>query len=86
MNSNLFRPAVALLLAASLFLIGCKDNKPAETPNPQPVQEQAKEVEAEIVEEEAIVEDIQEPDPVVREAQLYTPRPFPDLRVIYDPN
>lgn len=83
MNSDPFRPALALLLAASIFLIGCKDNKPAEPPKPEASSEQVEEVETEIVEEEPAAEDITEPPPVVREAQLYTPRPFPDLRVIY---
>jgi hypothetical protein len=84
MNSDFFRPALALLLAASLFLIGCKDNKPAEPPKPEAASEQVEEVETEIVEEEPTAEDITEPPPVVREAQLYTPRPFPNLRVIYN--
>ncbi len=81
MNSDLVRPAAFFLIAASLFLAACKDNKPAEPPNSKPSAEQAEETE--IVEQEPIVEDITEPPPVVREAQLYTPRPIPDLRVIY---
>ena len=86
MNSDPFRPALAFLLAAFLFLIGCKDNKPAEPPKSETAAEQVEEVEAEIVEEEPVGEDISEPTPVVREAQLYVPRPIPDLRVIYDQN
>lgn len=85
MNSDPFRPALALLLAASLFLIGCKDNKPADPPKPETSSKPVEDVEIEIVEEEAAAEDITEPPPIVREAQLYTPRPFPDLRVIYNP-
>ncbi len=81
MNSDLMRPSAFFLISASLLLAACKDNKPAESSNSKPSAEQAEETE--IVEQESIVEDITEPPPVVREAQLYTPRPIPDLRVIY---
>jgi hypothetical protein len=83
MNSNLVRPAAFFLIAASLFLAACKDNKPAEPPKQTPSTVQSEEVETKVVEEESVAEDITEPPPVVREAQLYTPRPISDLRVIY---
>jgi len=81
MNSDLIRPAALFLISASLLLAACKDNKPAEPRNSKPSAEQSEETE--FVEQESIAEDITEPPPVVREAQLYTPRPIPDLRVIY---
>lgn len=84
MNSDLIRPAAFFLIAASLFLAACKDNKPAEPLKPTPSTEQSEEVETEVVEEESMAEDITEPPPVVREAQLYIPRPIPDLRQIYN--
>jgi hypothetical protein len=40
-------------------------------------------MEPEITEEDPDAEAITEPPPVVREAQLYSPRTFPSLQVIY---
>jgi hypothetical protein len=83
MNSDLFRHSVGFLAATSLFLVGCKNQKSTEPPDLTPSQEQVEIEEAEYEEGEPIAEDISEPEPLVREAPLYSPRPFPDLRVIY---
>jgi|688.fasta_scaffold91453_2 hypothetical protein len=83
MNSDLWRPAAIFLILASLFLIGCKDNKPSEPPKAETNSEQVEAMEPEITEEDPDAEAITEPPPVVREAQLYSPRTFPSLQVIY---
>lgn len=87
MNFNLLRHAVAFLLAAPLFLAGCKDNKSGAQPNPPNPADPAPQVEGEKsasqnVAEAEIEEEHPEP-PVIRDGYLYSPRPFPDLRVIY---